>query len=464
MRCLYEQIFDSSPQATLILNKEEQIHDVNLAAIELLSKDRGELVGHSFDDVFQKSDDDDQAGAPTLVLKSDHPSKQLNYEMERVTLGSDTFTLIRLGTQKDCDEQLRTDLASALIEETRSVMFAKTLEGVYMVGNKAWQDASNFGIRLEGKTDYDVFTPQIADRFRKSDETVLKSGRFETLLSPEENVYANSADDGKWYMIEKFPLYGKSGNVIGIGGVSTDVTELQQTNKRLKDANESLRKFSYLASHDLQEPLRKINTFGELLLEDHGPKLDSDGLHLVNVMRSAARRMSVLVKDLLEYSRTRNRQLERVSIALDKVLASLRSDYDLAIEEANVTLNVGSLPVVQADTTLVVALFSNLLSNAIKYRRPHQTPLIEISAQNENGSTQITVRDNGIGFDMALAHKIFDPFQRLHGTNEYSGSGIGLSLCEAAVERHGWRISVDSVPDEGTCFTIHIPQSDIVTP
>ncbi|MER2493042.1 sensor histidine kinase [Catenovulum sediminis] len=250
--------------------------------------------------------------------------------------------------------------------------------------------------------------------------------------------------------------------------VNAKTQELTVYAEELEQSNRELESFAFVASHDLQEPLRKIRAFGDRLEINYADKLDERGADFIKRMKNAAERMSNLINDLLEYSRISTRGKSFKAVALQEVVDTVTDDLEIAIVEANATIKVAELPSIQADKSQICQLFQNLISNAIKFRRSDQSPLITINYHTETINNElldctenwhvITIADNGIGFEQAFADKIFIPFQRLHSRSEYKGTGIGLAVCRRIVERHGGCINVKSQPNEGAIFTIKIPE------
>ncbi|NID11775.1 PAS domain-containing protein [Fibrivirga algicola] len=247
--------------------------------------------------------------------------------------------------------------------------------------------------------------------------------------------------------------------------------QLVEANELLTRSNENLQRFAYVASHDLQEPLRKIQQFGDLLSTEYAAALGSQGVYLER-MQAAASRMSNLIQDLLSYSRITAQSAVRQPVSLHQVVDQVLTDLELVIEETNARISVGSLPTVTGDATQLVQLFQNLLSNALKFRQPATTPFIQLRAQlvphadlpvtvkpvrPADWYHQLDVVDNGIGFEPQYAQRIFEAFQRLHRKHEYAGTGIGLSICERVVTSHGGAITASSQPGHGATFTVYLP-------
>lgn len=231
---------------------------------------------------------------------------------------------------------------------------------------------------------------------------------------------------------------------------------LAEQAKELARSNAELEQFAYVASHDLQEPLRMVANFTQLLARRFGDKLDEDGREFVKFAVDGALRMQKLIDDLLEYSRVRRRGKPFVPVdtgeALDQALFNLCN----SIEETHAVVTRDPLPVVHGDTGQFVQLFQNLISNAVKFRGERRSE-VHVSAVRKEDHWQFSVRDNGIGIDPAHAERIFIIFQRLHGYSDYPGTGIGLAICKRIVERHGGRIWVESQLGQGATFHFTVP-------
>jgi PAS domain S-box-containing protein len=261
------------------------------------------------------------------------------------------------------------------------------------------------------------------------------------------------------------PMFDEDGRFVGYRGVGKDITrrktdeaalqaahdELERKAKELARSNEELQQFAYVASHDLQEPLRMVSSYTQLLVRRYGDKLDGDAKEFMDFIVDGAARMKQLIEDLLEYSRigTRGRDFQPVESAqaLAKALANLRG----AAEASGAIVTHGEMPTVVADGAQLAQLFQNLVGNAMKFRGA-DAPRIHVEGLARDEVWVFTVKDNGIGMDPQYADRIFMMFQRLHSKTEYPGTGIGLAICKRIVDRHGGRIWVDSEPGEGCTF------------
>jgi light-regulated signal transduction histidine kinase (bacteriophytochrome) len=261
-------------------------------------------------------------------------------------------------------------------------------------------------------------------------------------------------------------------------GTTKDVTELREYERTLESkimelnrSNKELEEFAYVASHDLQEPLRKISTFAQRLQLKFSYKLGEDGNQYIDRMVAACDNMRKLIDNLLEFSRISLNNPPPQQISLEEILRRALDELDLKISETNATITVGDLPVIEGISSQLQQVFSNLLNNSIKFRK-NDTPL-KISVYSKKLSADektkyqldpsgiwylIVFKDNGIGFEQQYAAKIFQVFQRLQGKSEYPGTGIGLSICKKIVTNHKGLIFAESNPDEGSTFFIILPQ------
>ena len=253
----------------------------------------------------------------------------------------------------------------------------------------------------------------------------------------------------------------------GVLILSADVTERQQSESRLRQtladlerSNRDLEQFAYVASHDLQEPLRMVASYTDLLASRIANRLDDDEREFLSYATDGAHRMERMIDGLLEFSRVATRNEPSVAVAtaeaLDEALALLRG----AIRDSGAEISRGELPAVQGTRPQIVQLFQNLLGNAIKFRRPHAAPRIAIGAvpaEDQAGFWRFSVADDGIGIEARHIPRLFVIFQRLHGRHEYPGSGLGLALCKRIVERYGGRIGIDSQAGEGTTVWFTLP-------
>lgn len=232
--------------------------------------------------------------------------------------------------------------------------------------------------------------------------------------------------------------------------------ELAQTNTELLSRNQELHEFTYVASHDLQEPLRSITSLAGWLNEDYPDALDDTGRQYLDHISEAADRMQALIEDLLALSRTGTDTIQQERLDLPQLLSEVFQRVEVAIVEKNAQVVVEEAPPIHGDRRLITQLFQNLIGNALKFCQADR-PRIHVTSQQLDGRWVFGVRDNGIGMESQFSERIFKPFQRLHSRSEYEGTGIGLSICKKAVHRHGGEIWVDSRPGHGSHFQFTLP-------
>jgi len=234
--------------------------------------------------------------------------------------------------------------------------------------------------------------------------------------------------------------------------------ELLRTADELRVANESLLQFVRIASHDLREPLNTIVQFVGLVEEDHGPVLPEEARHFLRLATRAGARMRTLLDDVVRYARLQNAEGDPPQpVALDRTLTELRDALAARLAATGARLELSPLPVVQGHASLLSLLFQNLLSNALKFVPPGRVPQVRVDARIDQGQARIRVADNGIGIEPQHVEQLFQPFRRLHLRSEFEGSGLGLTISRQIAEAHGGRIEVESVPGDGSVFTVVLP-------
>lgn len=335
-----------------------------------------------------------------------------------------------------------------------------------------------------------------------ADDRVAVVGRWQRGLATgdpfEAECRLRSSEGGyRWFLFRAVPQRDDQQRIIRWIGSSTDIDEarrlaehldqkVKERTRELIAANESLRaevvertraeeraemaavelrrsnaeleKFAYVASHDLQEPLRKIQAFGDRLRTKFREQLAEQGKDFVDRMLASATRMRRLIEDLLSFSRITTKQQPFSQVDLNEVAAGVLSDLEHAITHSQGRVEIGPLPTIEADPVQMRQLFQNLIANGLKFRKPDTPPVVRVTAKVESSPSgpvcRLSFADNGIGFDEIYTDRIFELFQRLHGRNEYEGTGIGLAVCRKIIERHGGTITTQSRPGEGATFTV----------
>jgi signal transduction histidine kinase/FixJ family two-component response regulator len=270
--------------------------------------------------------------------------------------------------------------------------------------------------------------------------------------------------DGHYYDVHDFPFTDADGSTL-ILEMGIDITERKQAENetkahmtRLEALNQELQEFTFAASHDLQEPLRKIQTFGDILKARCEGSLGEQGRHYIEKMLNTTTRMRALLDGLLKYSMVTTNAIRFAPVDLGKAVQEVIADLAILIEETGGAIEVSNLPALESDETLLRQLFQNLISNALKYHG-QEKPIIKIySLSCVDGFCDVFVEDNGIGFEEMYVDRIFRPFQRLHGHGSpYEGTGMGLAICRKIVERHGGSITARSNPGKGSTFIVTLP-------
>ncbi|MBW2173314.1 MAG: PAS domain S-box protein [Deltaproteobacteria bacterium] len=257
---------------------------------------------------------------------------------------------------------------------------------------------------------------------------------------------------------------GRDGTPVGSVHILRDITRRKQAEEKLKElmaelqrSNAELEQFAYVASHDMQEPLRKILSFGDRLEARYAKALDERGRDYMARMQNAAKRMQSLINNLLTLSRITIKAQPFVRINLADVVQTVMSDLELHVERAGGRVETGDMPTIDADPTQMRQLLQNLINNGLKFHEPEKKPVVKIHSQLMNETCTITVEDNGIGFDEKYLDRIFGVFQRLHGRGQYDGTGVGLAICQKIAERHGGSITARSSPGQGATFIVTLP-------
>jgi PAS domain S-box-containing protein len=309
-------------------------------------------------------------------------------------------------------------------------------------------------IDLPGKEDVS------AEVIRK-DRLAGKTGEYRA-----DYLIATKTGTPKWLRDHSFPWFDDLGKLVGAVGILSDVTGykraealVRQRTAELQRSNQALQDFAFIASHDMKEPLRKVISFGNMLRQKYNDSLEQTGNDYLNRMLDAAERMHSLLTGLLEYSRVTTNPEPFREVDVYAIIQEVLSDLEITIKKTGAEVKVGELPSIQADPTQIWQLFQNLIGNALKFHKEGGRPVVDLfSTTTDDGTFQIYVKDNGIGFEEQYLDRIFAPFKRLHGRrSQYEGTGIGLAICKKIVERHGGSITAKSTPGHGATFIITLP-------
>jgi two-component system, LuxR family, sensor kinase FixL len=340
-------------------------------------------------------------------------------------------------------------------------------DGILLCVNQA--ECELFGFSEQEMVGHPIWDFMAAEDREKTRAGLLQRIVDEQPLVPLEREYKRRDGTTVIMEIHQKRIRDEAGAPVGLRSFLLDITQrkraetaLVEQADKLARSNAELEQFAYVASHDLQEPLRKIQAFGDRLKGKYEAALGPEGLDYLVRMQNAAARMQVLIQDLLSLSRVASNSKPFTSVDLNDVLRTVVSDLEMRIQDTGGRVSVGSLPLIWGDRGQMAQLFQNLIGNGLKFRKPDQSPVVQVASSPQktaNGEPQwlITVEDNGIGFDEKYRDRIFQIFQRLHGRNEYEGTGIGLAICRKIVERHGGAITANSSPGAGAKFLITLP-------
>ena len=363
--------------------------------------------------------------------------------------------------RKRMEEELRvaSRYARSLIEASLDPLVTISAEGKITDVNDASVQATGVAReRLIGTDFSNYFTePQ---RAREGYQRVFREGFVRDYPLAIRHVTGRATD-----VLYNATVYrNEAGGVQGVFAAARDVTERKRAEKEirryaddLRRSNQELEHFAYVASHDLQEPLRTVSSFSQLLARRYQGKLDADADDFIAFIVEGATRMQTLINDLLAFSRVGTRGNPFAPVRCQEILQGVKESLKAAIAESGAVISQDPLPTLVADQTQLAQLFQNLFSNAIKFRRPQEAPRIHVSALRLDDAWRLSVRDNGIGIDPQFFGRIFVLFQRLHEREQYPGTGIGLAICKKIVERHGGQIWVESEPGSGSTFHFTIP-------
>jgi PAS domain S-box-containing protein len=435
--------------------------------IEMLKSGQG-LNNHEGPTVDASKPEKNRWVSTTKVILRDAQGKVIGF----IGCGQD------ITDRKQAEEALARErsLLRTLIDSLPDGIYAKDTAGRKTMANP--RDVKNMGCKTEteviGKNDFDLFPKEIAEKFWADDQKVFQG---EPVIDREE-YFLGEAGEKRWLLSSKLPLRDPNGKITGLVGIGRDITQRKQAEDDLRSSEEKLRQFTvqlersnrelqdfaYVASHDLQEPLRKIVVFGERLREKNSEAMGPEALDYLDRMQKAAARMQILINDLLTFSRVTTKVQPFTSVNLAEVASGVVEDLEGRIELVKGRVELGALPVIDAEALQMRQLLQNLIGNALKFRRPEEPPVVKIEAQIISAPDtpakklcRLTVSDNCIGFDEKYLDRIFNVFQRLHTRNEYEGTGMGLAIVRKIALYHGGDITAKSKPGQGSTFILTIP-------
>lgn len=491
----YRRLFEAAKDGILILDiNTGRINDVNPFLVELLGFPRDEMLGRTVGELSPFKDiEDNQAMLERLqrtgfVRYDDLPLQARDGRKMEVEFVSNVYEdrgkkVIQCNI-RDITERKRTETISfqlaAIVASSDDAIIGRDLRGVVTSWNAAAE--REFGYTASEMIGHSIARLVPAERQEEEVKILEQIARgksvrhFETMRSRKDGSTFNVS-------VTVSAIKDSSGKIIGVSKVVRDITtrkkaeetihrlnaELEERvahrTEELEAANKELESFSYSVSHDLRAPLRAVDGFSQAMLEDYGPQLPEEGRHCLQTIREGAQRMGRLIDDLLTLSRLGRLPLSKRAVETGNLVRAVLEDLSPQREGRQIEVSVAELPVCQGDAVLLKQVWINLLSNAFKYTRRREKAVIEvgckrepIAAEDHGGPEKRTsenvyfVRDNGTGFDMRYADKLFGVFQRLHREEEYEGTGVGLAIVQRIVHRHGGRVWAEAAEDHGATF------------
>jgi len=490
----YRRLFEAAKDGIFILDDRGRINDVNPFLAELLGFSRDEMLGKTVGELSPFKDiEDNQAMLERLqrtgfVRYDDLPLQARDGRKMEVEFVSNVYDdgggkVIQCNI-RDITERKKEEMASlrlaAIVESSDDAIIGKDLRGFVTSWNAAAEREFGYtASEMVGQSITRLIPAERQQEEMKIHEQVARGENvrhFETMRLRKDGSIFNVS-------VTVSAIKDSAGKIIGASKVVRDITtrkkaeetihrlnaELEQRvterTAELEAANKELESFSYSVSHDLRAPLRAVDGFSQAVLEDYGPQLPEEGRRCLQTIREGAHRMGTLIDDLLTLSRLGRLPLSKRAVETGDLVRAVLEDLSPQREGRQIEVSVGELPVCRGDAVLLKQVWINLLSNAFKYTRRREKALIEvgckrepIAAEDQRGPEKKTnenvyfVRDNGTGFDMRYADKLFGVFQRLHREDEYEGTGVGLAIVQRIVHRHGGRVWAEAGLDRGATF------------
>ena len=488
----FRALFDMSRDGIVFVDLDGHIEEMNQAYLDLVGYGRDEITTHTYQDLTPEK----WRAIEAEIIETQVMQRGFSDEYEKEYVRKDgsiapislRTILVRdlegrpirfMGIVRDITELKEKEEALKASERRYRSLFDLSHDGVVFVGldgpveeaNPAYLDMLGYELdELVGMT-YQQLTPP---RWAAMEADIVAEQLLSRGYTDEyEKEYIRKGGSVFPVAVRAILVRDETGAPVRIMGIVRDITEQKQAKEALERhardlarSNEELEQFAYVASHDLQEPLRKIRAFGALLADEKRESLDDEGQQYIDFMTDAAARMQTLVSDLLALSRVTTAAHPFEDLSLAEVFDTVLSDLSVALEEADGQVEVAATPTIEADRTQMEQLFRNLIGNGLKFRRPGIAPRVTVrmarAAQplvaTPGPAHTIVVTDNGIGFESSQGSKLFQPFKRLHARHQYEGAGIGLAICEKIVLRHHGRITASGTPGAGATFTVTLPR------
>ena len=490
------EVFELAHDAIIMCSLDHRILSWNRGAQDLYGWSAEEAVGQDLQFLLQTRFPLSHTQVQSVVFASrewEGELRQASRDGKTVIVAS-RWSLLRdeagnssaiLEINRDITERKRIETAlqereaefRALAEITPQLVWACTPDGLNIYFNQRWVDYTGLSlVESYGRGWNTPFHPDDKQPAWNAWNHAVSTGddyRIECRLRAANGGY-------RWFLIRGVPFRDASGGIAKWFGTCTDVDDLKRSESKLEDqverrtaelvaVNQELESFNYAVAHDLRAPLRHIHGFADILAEEAGPVLSEEALRHLDMIQKGAQQMAQLLEDLLSLSRLGRQEIHTqvcsLNVMIDDTVRSLRPE----INDRTVQWQIASLPSLECDSSLMKQVFFNLLANALKYSRPRDPAIIEIGQMFIAGEPVIFIRDNGVGFDMKYASKLFGVFQRLHRQEDFEGTGVGLAIVQRIMYRHGGRVWAEATLDRGATFYLAFPadrinQQELVAP
>lgn len=491
----FRNLYEQSPMGICFIGSDKYFMDANPALLKMWGYSKEELLTKSMVDVTHPEDvkkslklsrQIDENKITHFTLEKRYIRKDGSTMWGRVTVSAvrdeEGKSIYHIATIEDvtnshlANEALNNErlLLNAIMNSTADAIYVKDTESRFIRVNKGTLDKYSFSNQeqLLGKTDFDFFPADLAQQDFDDEHRIVQTG---DPLQNLEGIEIWADRPPTWVSTTKVAIRDHEGKIIGTLGISRDITDRKQKEEEIVQLNKSLEKkveartkdlvlknkeleeFTYTVSHDLKAPLRGISGYSSLLLQEHADQLDDEGKGFLEKLMLSAEQLSQLIDDLLTYSRLEKREVNFSSISVEHVVKINLDQFRSEINGRNVFIHLDlDSAHVQSNYDLMMTIVHNYLDNALKFTSKRSRPEIWIEYHNMGDFSQLSIRDNGIGFDPAYSEKIFDVFQRLNHSGEYAGTGIGLAMVKKAAELLNYQVWAEGKVDEGATFYLKI--------